>query len=74
MFCNIFHIVKQGRNAMKKIILLPKTDTVIICLPKEWVGIPVVCKLFPASVTSTATENTETNIKDTAQKNNNNNE
>jgi hypothetical protein len=32
---------------MKKIILLPKTDTVIICLPPEWIGCPVVCKLEP---------------------------
>jgi len=53
---------------MKKIILLPKTDTVMICLPKEWVGIPVVCKLFPVSVASTETENTETNIKDATTK------
>jgi len=32
---------------MKKIILLPKTDTVILCLPEKWVGIPVICKLEP---------------------------
>ena len=32
---------------MMKIILLPKTDTVILCLPKEWVGTPVICKLEP---------------------------
>jgi len=32
---------------MKKIILLPKTDTVILCLPEEWVGIPLICKLEP---------------------------
>ena len=34
-------------NAMKKIILHPKTDTVIICLPQKWVGVPIVCKLSP---------------------------
>jgi hypothetical protein len=32
---------------MKKIVLLPKTDTVILCLPEQWVGIPVICKLTP---------------------------
>jgi len=32
---------------MKTIVLLPKTDTVILCLPEQWVGIPVVCKLAP---------------------------
>ena len=32
---------------MKKLILLPKTDTVIICLPDEWIGIPIICKLEP---------------------------
>jgi len=32
---------------MKKIILLPKTDTVIICLPEKWVGVPIICRLEP---------------------------
>jgi hypothetical protein len=32
---------------MKKIILLPKTDTVILFLPEQWVGIPVKCVLTP---------------------------
>jgi len=32
---------------MKKLILLPKTDTVIICLPNEWIGIPIICNLEP---------------------------
>jgi len=36
-------------SAMKKIVLLPKTDTVIICLPEKWVGIPILCKLNPLS-------------------------
>lgn len=30
---------------MKKLILLPKTDTVTICLPSDWVGRPVICLL-----------------------------
>lgn len=30
---------------MKKLILLPKTDTVTICLPPEWVGHPISCIL-----------------------------
>jgi len=34
---------------MKTIVLLPKTDTVILCLPEQWVGIPIVCKLTPMS-------------------------
>jgi hypothetical protein len=32
---------------MKKIILLPKTDTVILCLPEQWAGTPIICKLIP---------------------------
>jgi len=32
---------------MKKIVLFPKTDTVIICLPEKWVGAPIICKLIP---------------------------
>ena len=32
---------------MKKIILLPKTDTVMLFLPEEWVGVPIICKLEP---------------------------
>jgi hypothetical protein len=32
---------------MKKIVLLPKTDTVILCLPEQWIGVPVICKLTP---------------------------
>jgi hypothetical protein len=34
-------------KAMKKLVLLPKTDTVILCLPEEWVSVPIVCKLTP---------------------------
>lgn len=30
---------------MKKLTLLPKTDTVTICLPEDWVGHPIVCVL-----------------------------
>jgi hypothetical protein len=32
---------------MKKIIITPKTDTVTLCIPEEWVGKAVVCKLSP---------------------------
>jgi hypothetical protein len=32
---------------MKKIILLPKTDTITLCLPEKWVGIPIICNLTP---------------------------
>ncbi len=35
----------QTENAMKKLILLPKTDTVTICLPIDWVGRPIICIL-----------------------------
>lgn len=38
-------------DAMKKMVLLPKTDTVTLCLPEEWIGIPIVCKLTPISNT-----------------------
>jgi len=34
---------------MKKIILLPKSDTVTLCLPKEWIGIPLMCTFTPLS-------------------------
>jgi len=45
----IFSAFRNDENAMKKIILLPKTDTVILCLPKEWIGVPIICKLAPMS-------------------------
>ena len=32
---------------MKKVILLPKKDTVTLCLPEKWVGVPIICKLEP---------------------------
>ncbi|MCL1850761.1 MAG: hypothetical protein FWF70_05085 [Bacteroidetes bacterium] len=45
---------------MKKILLLPKTDTVIICLPEQWVGTPVICKLEPVLVNHINFEEVET--------------
>lgn len=30
---------------MKKLLLLPKTDTITICLPRDWVGHPIICIL-----------------------------
>ena len=30
---------------MKKLTLIPKTDTVTICLPSEWVGKVITCTL-----------------------------
>ncbi len=30
---------------MKKMILTPKKDTVVLCLPSDWVGKPMVCIL-----------------------------
>jgi hypothetical protein len=30
---------------MKRLVLLPKTDTITICLPTEWVGHPIICFL-----------------------------
>lgn len=29
----------------KKLILTPKRDSILICLPPEWVGKPLVCTL-----------------------------
>jgi len=34
---------------MKTIVLLPKTDVVTLCLPEQWVGVPIICKLTPMS-------------------------
>ena len=36
---------------MKKLVLLPNSDTVIICLPDKWIGIPIVCILKPIKKT-----------------------
>lgn len=30
---------------MKRLILVPKTDTITICLPPDWVGQTVTCSL-----------------------------
>ena len=37
--------VKQTAKIMKKLILNPTRDTVTLCLPKDWVGKPVICYL-----------------------------
>jgi hypothetical protein len=42
--------------------LFPKTDTVILCLPEEWVETPVICKLIPMSEYKIKYENMETEI------------
>ena len=47
---------------MKKIVLLPKTDTVILCLPEQWVGIPVICELKPMTHRFLNKEDWETEI------------
>lgn len=31
----------------KKLILIPKQDFILICLPPEWVGKPLACTLAP---------------------------
>jgi hypothetical protein len=30
---------------MKKLLFTPRTDTVTLCLPQEWVGKPIICIL-----------------------------
>lgn len=30
---------------MKKLILIPKTDTITICLPPDWVGKTITCTM-----------------------------
>jgi hypothetical protein len=30
---------------MKKLLFTPTTDTVTLCLPKEWVGKSIICTL-----------------------------
>ena len=30
---------------MKKLILIPKKDTITLCLPPDWVGKPMLCIL-----------------------------
>ena len=55
---------------MKKIVLLPKTDTVILCLPEQWVGIPIICELKPMAHRFLNNENMEMEIsKIMAQRN-----
>ena len=48
---------------MKTIILLPKTDTILICLPEQWVGHPVICKLTPMSNCFINSDEIETEIE-----------
>ena len=47
---------------MKKLILIPKKDTVTICLPPDWVGKRIICTWQPIEElsiesTSIASEN-----------------
>jgi predicted nucleotide-binding protein (sugar kinase/HSP70/actin superfamily) len=30
---------------MKKLLFIPTTDTVTLCLPREWVGKSIICTL-----------------------------
>jgi hypothetical protein len=30
---------------MKKLLIIPTTDTITLCLPREWVGKSIVCTL-----------------------------
>jgi hypothetical protein len=41
---------------MKTIKIIPQVDTVTICLPEEWVGKQVVCKLSTTPVRKRQTE------------------
>lgn len=38
---------------MKKLTLVPKTDTITICLPPDWVGHVVTCTLSSSAEEST---------------------
>jgi len=44
---------------MKRIVLLPQTDTVLICLPEKWTGIPIICHLSPMDCSSTEIDEIE---------------
>ncbi|MCQ2272857.1 MAG: hypothetical protein MJZ72_08775 [Bacteroidales bacterium] len=33
---------------MKKLVLIPSTDTITICLPHDWVGKTIVCTMHNA--------------------------
>jgi len=48
---------------MKKIVLLPVTDTVILCLPTEWIGVPVICKLEPVKTSFMTNEDIEMELE-----------
>jgi len=48
---------------MKKVVLLPKNDTVTLCLPEKWVGVPIICKLEPLKTSFMNSGEMENEIK-----------
>ena len=48
---------------MKTVVLLPKTDTTILCLPEKWVGVPLICKIKPMKTSFANSEEVEIELE-----------
>jgi hypothetical protein len=48
---------------MKKLLFTPTTDTVTLCLPKEWVGKLIICTLREEHADSLVVAVAEANVE-----------
>jgi len=48
---------------MKKLLITPTTDTITLCLPKEWVGKSIICTLHEEHLDSLVVAVAEPNVE-----------
>ena len=48
---------------MKKLLITPTTDTITLCLPKEWIGKSIICTLREEHLNSLVVAVAEPNIE-----------
>jgi len=48
---------------MKKLLITPTTDTVTLCLPREWVGKSIICTLREEHIDQLVVTVAEPNIE-----------
>jgi hypothetical protein len=48
---------------MKKLLITPTTDTITLCLPREWVGKSIVCTLREEQLDPFVVEVSKSNVE-----------
>jgi hypothetical protein len=57
------YIIHKKPLVMRKILITPTTDTVTLCLPREWVGKSIICTLREERSDSLVVAVTESNVE-----------